>query len=309
MAMRRTILCIGLASGMLLSSSASGQKTSRKKNPYDRLATPEDYVALATMPEVIGTLLSVDGSQEVTLKVEYPIVVPRSQSAKPRTTSSSSKSRTAAARAAAAVQRQLQGQLRLQQQMLRGLDQVVKIKNPVQQHQHLQKLLTSLQSQQIKLAQQQVQPLGTTSGKTVPHTSSSGSSSHSSTKVVMASVQFALPLADKTRVARAVLEVRRDNDGKIIPYKADELGKMRDPKMPGFRADLADLQVGQLVRIYLGKSKATAKNKAPARTDSTEAANDSVNEDTRPPVRMVLILSDVDTTAGTGTPANKRQKK
>jgi len=283
-------------------SPALGQKKSRKKpGLFDREASAQDYVALGKMKEVVGQLLSVGAAGQMTVKVEYPILVPKSMTTR---TSSSSAKRRGNSNPAVLAQKQLQAQLHLQQQALKGLHHVLTIRNPLLQRQQLDKLLADLQAQQAHLANQQTKLFAGSAGA-----ASGGSSTRTSLKVVTASVQFQLPLGEKIQVARAVAEPRFDSDGKVIPYTAAELRKKHDPSMPGFRADRADLAPVQLVRIYVGASKAVQKGKVLPKKEELdeEEIMDAPDQENRPQVRMVLILSEMETAAA--AKATKKNKQ
>jgi hypothetical protein len=304
--MRPNLCCLGILSTLLLlcwSPTAHAQTTSRKKpGPYDRVANGADYVALGQMKEVVGQLLAIEGEQQLTIKVEYPALAPKGRSTTITVSSSTGKPR-GSNNAAVAAQKLFMDQLRLQAQFLKGMEQVLKIRNPIQQQQHRDKLLANLQTQQMKLAQKQAKLASGSSGGV-----SAGTSSRTTMKVVTASVEFQLPLVDKLRVAKAFLPVRLDAEGKVISYTAEELRKQGDPKMPGFRAGIDELQPVQLVRVYLAPSKAVEKGKTKDKSKK-EMVDEDVDlppeKDYRPQARMVLILTAPEPTAKA---AKKKQK-
>lgn len=278
--MRTARLSLCLLCGLLvvaLPSSGQLRRPTKKLGPHDRLATPQDYAALAQMPVAVGWLLAIDGAPEITLRVEFPAVVPRTPSTKAKPTSAT---RPPSVKAGTAAGKQLQGQMRLQQQALKYLARLQKISNPVQQRQQLDQLLAGLHDRQLALAQQHAQALA---GRPV-HVSTGSGSSRSAYRVVTASVQFQLPVVAKAKVAKALLQVRYDKDGEVLKYSSSELKQMRHPDMPGYKARFKDLQPNQLVQVYLGKAR-TSASKALDPAEQAEPA------DARPPVQMLLILS------------------
>jgi hypothetical protein len=70
-----------------------------------------------------------------------------------------------------------------------------------------------------------------------------------------------------------------DDKGNVRKYTAQELRELRgNGRLPGYKADLQDLQPGQLVEVYLYRRR--------------HAAGEKPQESVRPIVRLVLILNE-----------------
>jgi hypothetical protein len=103
-----------------------------------------------------------------------------------------------------------------------------------------------------------------------------------------------LSLSEQVKVRAAVPPHAFDDKGNIKRYTAKDLKEMRGTdRLPGFAAELSDIQPGQTVLVKLAVRK-----KAPARKRSTkEAPSESQRDapppapdDNRPQVYLVLIL-------------------
>jgi hypothetical protein len=71
---------------------------------------------------------------------------------------------------------------------------------------------------------------------------------------------FDLPVADHLVVRLVQPASAFDDKGNIKKYTAKELQEMKGPgNLPGYRADRADLAVGQIVKLYLAPPKGGAK--------------------------------------------------
>jgi hypothetical protein len=292
--MRKLCPCLGLLAGLLLLAPAvpgqDQQPKKKKDDSHSRTATPEDYAALGHMKEVVGRLLSLDATadakqglgQLLTLKVDYPTLEPKS---------------------AQALQKYMQNRLRQEQQAQREYQNILRIRNPARQQQRLEQLLARLEQQANTARDPRQSPL----------------------KTVTNSVTFELPVRADVKIARAYVAVEYDDKGEVKQYTAEELKKKRDPHMPGYTAQLDDLQPGQMVKVYLsrpksadkknpkakdqGKPEAGAKEKAGGAGDQGPAAAEPPPEESRPEVRMVLILSEPDPSALPAETPGKRKNK
>jgi hypothetical protein len=284
--MRVILATLALVAGStLLCSAATGQDNpppKKKDRIKSREATPDDYKALGKMREVIGRLLSLDGSQQLTLKVDYPALEPKNKNGAPNDP----------------YQRVIQAQSRQQQQAQREYQRILAIRNPIQRQQRLDQFFARQQA----IAQQQAN--AALDPRKSPY------------KVVTSSVTFQLPIKENVKVARAKMELEYDDKGQIVEYTKEELQKKRDKDMPGYTAKFEDLQPGQLLKVYLHlKSKTADKDKAQAKEPVKDAikealekadgkveagkakdkATDAATTDVNPPeVRMILILTDAD---------------
>jgi hypothetical protein len=337
-----SFLCITL----LAVPAAFGQnkQAAAKNNANYRTATDDDYVALAQMKEVVGHLLTIDGSKQLTVRVDYPVLELKAGSGQmPRQSGNAQNQiQNQLRRVDQALARQQQALtavelsfLRMQQTFLRQYLQVLKVKNPVQRQQRYDQLVAQTSLHQMQLMQQMMRAASIGSAPAFNLANINLTARHTPYKVVTATAEFALPILENLKVARTQLEIEYDAKGNVIQYKPDELKKKQDPDMPGYRAKLEDVLPGQLVKLYLGKSKAAlAKEKAredarvKAKQDAKEKAakakdqEDAVDkaapkpveivdpEENRPQVRMLLIMSDPDPAyLPKETPQKKAKKK
>lgn len=96
-------------------------------------------------------------------------------------------------------------------------------------------------------------------------------------------------LADDCKVRRLSLPVEFDLKGQPMKRSAKELRELRGSgRLPGYAAALDQLEVGQQVKIYLAKTKNSAKGSS---ANSKKKSRDDEDEPVaKPPVVMVLIL-------------------
>lgn len=117
--------------------------------------------------------------------------------------------------------------------------------------------------------------------------------------------QFELEAADKAVVRLGYLPVRYDDKGGIIEYTPRDIEKLRgDKTKPGLAATFADLQAGQVIRVYLARPKTAP----PAAKKAAKAKNDEADAESppRPQVTMILILSEANDPS---PPEPKKRKK
>jgi hypothetical protein len=350
-----------LVGTLLLTQAVPAQKKNvlPQNNPNYRQATDQDYVALAKAKEVVGHLLTIDGTQQMTLRVDYPTLELKTQNGNLPNRGSNAQRQIqnqlrqvdrALARQQQGLTRAELGFLRLQQTFLKQYLQILKVKNPAQQQQRYQQLVATTQLQEMQLMQQLAQAAAATGQ--MPNVNLANinlNAQNSPYKVVTATAEFALPIMDDIKVARTTLEIEYDDKGKVIQYTAEELKKKKHPNMPGYTAKREDALPGQLVKVYLGKSKAIlakekakeearakakeeAQDKALAKEEAKDAAKVKAKEDAadkaaakdkdkvpdivvasdedRPQVRMLLIMSDSDPAyLPKETPQKKGKKK
>jgi hypothetical protein len=267
--MRSILLGVGLLLGLLLlAGDVNGQRKKggkRKDQTRERVATDEDYVALGYYKEVFGKLLELQENKSMKLKVEYQLLEPKDPSEMPKVKGKG--------------QKQIQQQ-RLQQQLLREYQKILNAKNPYDQLVRLQQFQNRVMALQAADAQKQFQ--AALDPRNNPF------------KPVKYSVEFELPIVPDVRVARATLPVEYDDKGNVVEYTKDELKKRKDPKMPGFTAKFEDLQVGQIIKVYLRKPKKTkatdkdkdkdkdaAKDKEEAKDKLKDEVKDKASEETK----------------------------
>lgn len=69
-------------------------------------------------------------------------------------------------------------------------------------------------------------------------------------------IDIELLASDKLVIRRLTLPPKESDDGKPVRYTAKELADLKgDPKLPGYKADVKDLETDQNVRVYIDKSK------------------------------------------------------
>jgi hypothetical protein len=256
MMMRHVVAWSGLLTATLvLASAAAAQdpappKQKDKGPQHGRVATPEDYKALAKKKEVTGRLFSVDGTDQLTLKVDWQAYEPRDTAAK----LSPQNNR---------AQRQLQQALAKQQRLMQQLQQAQLTRNPSQRQQRVAQLTAQLEAVQANAAALQ---------QTIANDPNNGPY-----KAVTKSVEFQLPIVANVKVAKAKLDVEYDDKGKIKEPTAEELKKKKSPDMPGYKATFEDVQPGELVTVYLGKSKAEEAKARKEKDKSGKKAEDKAD--------------------------------
>jgi hypothetical protein len=282
--MRRLFVCFAMlgTAPLLWPSPAAGQKRPAGKARAEE-ATEQDYTALRKMKDIYGTLLNFEpDGKTLTIRYDYNTYEPLPPKGGNRQNA------------------QYNALLRQQQQLAQQYQQIMAARNPVQQQQRMQNYLARLQQFQLRAQQLGFSQLA--QYKTVGHYK-----------------EFDFDVAPDVKVARVKPPMEYDDKGNLKEYTKEELKKMRDPDMPGYTARIEDLQLGQQVKLYLGKPKASKKSsksgtddkktdaetkkagteikglgddpKAPAAKGSDKAKDD---EPERAYVRMILILKDAD---------------
>ncbi len=101
-----------------------------------------------------------------------------------------------------------------------------------------------------------------------------------------------LPLAEQVKVRSAVPVQAFDDKGNIKRYTAKELKEMRGTeRLPGFAADLSDVQPGQTVLVKVAVRKKATVRKTSPKEASAESQRDAPPpaDDNRPLVYLILI--------------------
>lgn len=108
--------------------------------------------------------------------------------------------------------------------------------------------------------------------------------------------EFALKSDKSLIVRRSTLPPKEGEDGKPGKYTAEEKAKLKgdDPKLPGYTADVKDLDKDILVRVYIDKTKI----KPPAPKDKKKKDDDTPDEIPTYHVKMFVILPAPETTLG-----------
>jgi hypothetical protein len=163
---------------------------------------------------------------------------------------------------------------RQQKQYLRRYNQILKMRDPVKQAAALDKLLLQIQRQQSKGAQGLF-------------------------KVKSVRKDFQLRATTDVKVRFLHPPIEYDDKGHVKKYTPQELKalKGKDPKLPGYEGTWDQLAEGQKVRLYFKKPKKKSK----------EDKDEEDLEETRPRVRMILILEDA--TSDDEVQKKKKKKK
>ncbi len=296
----RTIAC-GVTLLLTLSLAAPPFAAAQKKagKPKEETATTDDYKALEHLKDIEGELTDLEPStKQMTVKVGYPILQPNPQ--------------YQPGRDAGAQQRWVQRMNHLMQEQQRALN----IRNPARRAQRLQQLSVEMQNAMLRAP--------------------SGPSPY---RVAFAYKDFDVEVPEEVVVRRLSLPGEYDDKGNVKEYTEAEKKELRgkDPKVPGYAATWDDVQVGQKVKLYLGKKKAAEKSKKDAaKNEDKEAAragdegaakapdkdkaadqaapkagdkgkaDDAASEEPRAHAWMILIQADPDPAA---TPKANRKKK
>jgi hypothetical protein len=202
-----------------------------------------------------------------------------------------------------------QAQQRLQQEINREQQRLARIRNPAQQMQEYQNFLNRIQQQ-------------------------SGPNFNALFKVITDRKEFNLQGTDKTIVRWAKLPTEYDEKGNAKEYTEKEKKELKgkDPKLPGYRAELKDLEVGQYVKITVSSKKPSAKDKKDSAKEKKEDADKEKKDETsqgkdeaktkdkekdskqeaisfeNPPlVRMIVIEREAEMTPAPGDKKGKRK--
>jgi hypothetical protein len=285
--MRKLFACMALLLTvcLLLPSEAEGQKKPGKKGkkPSSEPATAQDYAALAQYKELVGVLMNIEPTTKtMSIKVEH-------QHLEPNTPKGGKNNTTAKANL------QMQRQLQQQQQFAREYQQILRIRNPLQQQQRMQQLMARMQLQQFKGMNL----------KNLPQ--------NNPFKVVTSFKEYELEPVGDVKVARSQMGVVYDDKGNVKQYTPEELKKLRDPVMPGYKAKFEEVEPGMTVKFYLTAIKSSGQKK-PATTgkdagDEGGKVLGAAAEENRPQVRMILIQSEVDPSVLPKQPGQKKKKK
>lgn len=305
--MRKLLCTLAAVSGLvvltfLTGGVGHGQDKPGKKKPAQTQEEPtaQDYAQFNQAKEAVGTITYVDvGAHTMTVRIEFTKMVPN--------TTAPTKNATA----------QQTAMLKAQQQVMRDYQSILTSRNPQQQQQRMQKLMIDYQNLQNKLAQ---------SGYT-----------NNQYKTVTTTKEMDVVLSDELRVARTKLETNYDDKGNLVIPSEEEKKKMQDATMPGYKAKVDDLQVGQGVKLYLG-TPPKKKKASPTETDPKDNKVDpkdnkeekkagdegeekttkkpavetfgktgtTASEQPRPFVRLVLIQTEPEPAAK--TPEKKKKK-
>lgn len=299
--MRKLFVCLTGLTALLLvvAPEAEGQKKAEnKKNVVAEPASSQDYAALNQAKDLEGRILAIDATTKgLTVRVEFkhlePNIAKGGKGGKDNTN------------------QQFQNQLRQQQQFYREYDQIMRLKNPAQQQMRMQQLWAKMQMQAAKSNLKNFP-------KTMP--------GQDAFKVVTTAKEYQLETADAVRVARTKLPTEYDDKGNVKEYTQEELKKLKDTVLAGYKSKFEDVEPGMLVKLYLARPKAPAKEKPAAKADKPAEGEEKAEDkgekkpadavpntpingsksDNRPQVSMILIESDPDPSF---LPKKKEEKK
>lgn len=297
--MRKLSVCVTGLLGLLLLLPQDAQGQKKEKKVEAEPATAQDYTALNQVKELEGRLLVIEPTgKTLTVRVEFKHLEPNLAD------------KGKAGKKGDLNNQQYQNFLRQQQQFYREYDQILRIKNPAQQQQRMQQLWAKMQMQAAKANFKGAFP-GAMPAK-------------DAFKVVTTAKQYEFEAVGEVHVARFKLATEYDDKGNIKQYTADELKKLKDTLLPGYKAKFEDLEPGQLVKLYLVRPKPAAKDKD-TKPAAKEERKDEKGEtkpgdtvpnvaitpgpDNRPQVRMILIESDPDPSFLPKTKGEPKKKK
>jgi len=216
-----------LAGPLLLPDAAVGQGRPGQKKNKAEVATPEDYATVKKMKEISGVVTYFNPTENtVTLRVEYNTYEPVAPKGG----------------AQAAANRQMQTLLNQQQSLNREYQNILRIKNPVQQQQRLAVYQARVQQLQLQMAAAQNPKINL---KAIGHAK-----------------EIEFDLLPDVKLARKSLPLEYDDKGQVKEYTEAEKKKLRSPDLAGYKAKVEDLEPGQTVTFYLAKPKPAKK--APA---------------------------------------------
>jgi hypothetical protein len=274
--MRTLPVRLGLVTGLVLLTAvaqAQDNPPAKKDNPKERVANAKDYAALAKHKEVTGKVVSIDGTQRLTFKIEKRVKELKDETGKAKTD----------------LEQQFQNQAtQMQASAQREYQQIARTRNQFVGQQRMQQFLARQQAQQARLNQQHTIAL------------------QNLYKTVTTSVSYELPVKEGAKVARTHPAGKQEDKGEVVIRPGQSAPtKKQDTKLGGYPAAFADVQPGQLVKLSLAKPKAgtkkdatkggtsttTAAGAAKGQTDSA-ASQDVPSEEERPQIRRILILRD-----------------
>jgi hypothetical protein len=274
--MRKLWPCVAFLSAWLVTAAASAQDNPppKKKNKvHNREATAQDYTALAKLKTTTGRLISIDGSQQMTLKVEFQ---------QPELKDN------------AAGQKLAQAQIRQQQQAMREYMNIQRIRNPWVRDQRLQQLQARLQAQQASAA---FDPRNSPF-RTVTASVSFKLPTVENPKVARANLETEYD--DKGQVidyTKEELKKKRDPDMPGYTAKIEDLQA----------GQLVTVYLGKAKKPAKAKDKEAGDK--PEVKDKEKAKEAADPEDNRPEVRMILIVAEADPSTLPRDPGKDKKKK
>lgn len=194
-----------------------------KKDEKPVPASQQDYNQLIQQGHIAGKLVKVDPKRKtLTVEVEYEHLQANNNKG--------------------GNNAQLQQQVQQQQQILREQAQIMQVRDPVQRMRRLQQLVARIQRQQIQAANNQ-------------------NNQQNAFKVVTSKKDFELEANEDVKVRILTLPEVFDDKGNVKKYKPEELKELKGPNasLPGYISDFDKLEVGQIVKVHLDKSKSAPK--------------------------------------------------
>ncbi len=304
--MKRLILVVLALSvlGSVLPSTSLGQKATKNKAVP---GTPPEYAKLRQLRDVVGRLSYVDSSTKllaINIDYQYPIANANynrnnKRRSYPRTYRPNYRN--------GSIRASVNNTARLEREWLsivRQEQQAMMIRNPVQRARRLQQVAMETQRLQAQMMMNQARTIANVQRMEMQAMMNQARVVGAANRQLMqnmrnnppfklatASKQFELEGTPKVVVRRLKLPFEYDDKGNPKTYTSGEIKalKGKDTSLPGYTAQYEDLQVGQIVKLYLVP---------PAKTTRDPTVVDQ-GDDGRPPVRMVVILADSD---GSTTP-------
>lgn len=277
--------------------------------------TPQDYQALAKMQGVSGRIISIDpATNRMTIRVEYQVAKSTGKFKMPRMNMRrnnyrpSNRSRRGG--------RYRRGSRRNNPaQLMRQYQQLMRIRNPIQRAQRMQQLMMRAQQQNqrnmVRMLQQQMRvkrQVVQNQVRAQQQMQKAIKNYQKSIKMETMAKEFTLAISDKARVARKSLGLEYDDKGNIKEYTPEQLKKMKDDKLPGYKAKMGDLSAGEMVYVYLVTPKGKDNKPKVAISDILGGAGGkSAPVAHGPVITAVMILSEAD--LSTLPQVGRRKKK
>lgn len=276
--MRSSFLLLLLSAGIL---SLPGEAAGQNRKGKAETALPQDYAQLGAVREVVGRLTSGAGGKSIAFEVEITRTEKNPNYRPPKITVNNRNNGNQTN-----LIRQMQNLQRQQAQIARIRDPRDRQRRMIQLQQQMARMQQQMQQQALRQQQDLMRRIAQAR-------SSAAKSNNGPFRIVKTTKEFMLNLTDGAVVRWNTPPTEYDEKGFLKKYTPEDLRKMKgsDSRLPGYEAEIEDLQPGQLVRLYLNPP---GKQKAAAPKVDLLGAEDLLGGDgdsgSRPTIRMVLIM-------------------
>jgi hypothetical protein len=299
---------LSVALVLLVPALLTAQPRSSKSKPIP--ATPQEYTQLKTMDALVGVLAKFDvvSSGNKTFSLDVPYAYPVTKSNRSAIKNSSGQLPYSGLRSGQSSYASQLASLERQYQ------KALTTKNAAQREQKVAQVTQKIQQLKEKMAakqtQQQIQQQTQQQKKVSQHLTAQarhlfGATAANAAYIAIGFKNFEMEGLDNMVVRRQNPPLRLDDNGKPKPYTNDELKglKGKDKSLPGYEATLLDLSKSQVVKAYLvnhskpadnGQKAAAANHKDAAEVDVGKKGVSGSTVTSRPQIRMLLILAEVD---------------